>query len=471
MSALAHETSAEADRTLADELSQFALQLTYDDVPAAVRERAKHLILDSVGIALASTKFPFASVSLAALEELGSGNSPVIGTGRRLALRDAVLMNGVLIHGLDFDDTHSRGIIHATASSFPCALSLADREAADGKALLSAYIAAMEVATRLGAVAKGGFHQVGFHPTGLVGAFGCTLAAARLLGVDPDRATMAQGIVLSMASGSLEFLEDGAWTKRLHPGWAGVAGITAATLAKHGFVGPRGAYEGRFGLYASHLGTHFDQADLGLATENLGRSWQIEEVAVKPMAACHFTHAAADAAIALHHEHGLPAKAIRRVRVLVPQDVVKTVCEPVANKRNPANSYDAQFSIPYIVATSLLKGRFTLAELEDQALDDPAVLSLASRVDYEVDPASTFPRHYTGEVIVETEDGRSFAHREGVNRGCADRPLGNGEIAAKFFDNAVRAVSRASAERIRDAVLDLDHRNARALADALCAKS
>ena len=212
---------AEADRTLADVLSQFALLLGYDDIPATVRERAKHLILNSVGIALASTKYPFASVSLAALEELGTGTSAVIGVGRRLSLRDAVLMNGILVHGLDFDDTHSRGVIHATASSFPCALALADRDDADGQTLLAAYVAAMEVATRLGSVAKGGFHQVGFHPTGLIGAFGCALAAAKLLGLDPQRATMAQGIVLSMASGSLEFLEDGAWTKRMHPGWAG----------------------------------------------------------------------------------------------------------------------------------------------------------------------------------------------------------------------------------------------------------
>jgi 2-methylcitrate dehydratase PrpD len=468
MNALAHEYSHETDRTLSEQLSQFALQLSYDAIPAPVRERAKHLILDSVGIGLASTKYPFATVSLSALEELGTGQSAVIGIGRRLSLRDAVLMNGILIHGLDFDDTHSRGVIHATCSSFPCALALADRENADGKTLLSTYIAAVEVATRLGSVAKGGFHQVGFHPTGLIGAFGCALATAKILGLDEDRATMAQGIVLSMASGSLEFLEDGAWTKRMHPGWAGVAGITAATLAKHGFVGPRGAYDGRFGLYASHLGNHFEQADLGLATENLGQSWQIEEVAVKPMPACHFTHAAADAAIALHKAYGLPAKAIRRVRVLVPQEVVKTVCEPVANKRNPANSYDAQFSIPYMVATGLLKGRFTLAELEDEALNDSAVLGLASRIDYEIDPASTFPRHYTGEVIVDTEDGRSLRHREGLNRGCADRPLSNNEVVEKFLDNARRAVPDSAAERILDAVLNLDRRSARTLADALC---
>ena len=466
MNALAYEFSA-AQATISEELSRFALGLSYDAIPAAVRERAKYLILDLVGIAFASTKYPFASVSLAALEEFGAGPSAVIGFGRRLALRDAVMMNGILVHGLDFDDTHTRGVIHATASSFPCALGLADRDGADGKALLTAFVAAMEVSTRLGAVAKGGFHQVGFHPTGLIGAFGCALAASRLLGLDAERATMAQGIVLSMAGGSLEFLEDGAWTKRMHPGWAGVAGITAATMAKHGFIGPRGAYDGRFGLYASHLGEHFANADLALATEKLGRSWQIEEVAVKPIAACHFAHASADSAVALHHAHHVPANEIRRVRVLVPQEVVKTVCEPVANKRSPANSYDAQFSIPYIVATGLIKGRFTLAELEDEALNDAAVLGLAGRIDYEVDPASTFPRHYTGEVIIETGDGRTLRHREAMNRGCADRPLTNDDVAAKYRENAERAVSPAAAGRIRDAVLNLDRADARGLADAL----
>jgi len=469
MSALAHDTFADTSPTLSEKLARFALGLSYDQIPAAVVTRAKHLILDSVGIALASTQYPFAAVSLAAMEELGSGASPVIGIGRKLALRDAVLMNGILVHGLDFDDTHSRGVIHGTSSSFPCALALTDRDDNDGKALLVAYVAAMEVATRLGAVAKGGFHQVGFHPTGLVGAFGCTLAAARILGLDVDQATMAQGITLSMASGSLEFLEDGSWTKRMHPGWAGVVGITAASLAKHGFVGPRGAYDGRFGLYASHLGKYFEQADFDLATESLGRSWQINEVAVKPIPACHFTHAAADAAAVLRKEHCLAAKDIRRVRVRVPQEVVQTVCEPVANKRNPANSYDAQFSIPYIVATGLTKGRFTLAELEDDALNDKAVLDLASRVDYEIDEGSTFPRHYTGEVVVETADGRTLRHREGVNRGCADRPLSNDEVVSKFFDNADRAIPRRTAERIRDGVLSCDKDNARALADALCA--
>src|SRR5262249_31555691 len=136
MSALAHDTLAEAPRTLSEELAGFALALTYEQIPAAVREGAKHLMLDSTGIALGSRKHPFASVSFNGMQELGSGTSPVIGIGRKLALRDAVLMNGILVHGLDFDDTHSRGVIHGTSSSFPCALALADRDGQDGKALL-----------------------------------------------------------------------------------------------------------------------------------------------------------------------------------------------------------------------------------------------------------------------------------------------------------------------------------------------
>src|SRR5262249_4371160 len=150
---------------------------------------------------------------------------------------------------------------------------------------------------------------------------------------------MAQGIVLSFASGSLEFLEDGAWNKRAHPGWASVAGITAAALAQGGFVGARRAYEGRFGLYKSHLQAHFDPANLAIAPAGLGEAWELMQVAVKPYPACHFTHACADAAVALVREEKLDPAEIAQVSALVPQEVVKTVCEPVANKRRPANSY------------------------------------------------------------------------------------------------------------------------------------
>jgi 2-methylcitrate dehydratase PrpD len=456
---------ADQHKAISDQLAAFALSLSFDAIPEKIRERSKYLILDAIGIAYASQGFPFAGATMEAMTSLGAGASPVIGYGRKLSPRDAALVNGVLAHGLDYDDTHSPGVIHATVSSLPLVLALGDQLRAIGRDFLTAYVAAMETSTRIASVAKGGFHQIGFHPTGLIGIFGCTLAASRLLGLSRDQATMAQGIALSMAAGSLEFLNDGAWTKRLHPGWAASSAITAATLAKHGFVGPRAAYEGRFGLFACYLGPQIAGADVGLATKALGKSWQIDEVAIKPIPACHFAHASADAAVALSKSVN-PAD-IRSVHVLVPAEVIKTVCEPVENKRTPANSYDAQFSIPYIVATGLLRGRFTLDELEDKAIGDQEVLALAHRVSYAADPASTFPKHYTGEVIVTLNDGRQVRHREGVNRGCADRPLSNSEIEAKYFDNACRLLPRKRAEKVRDAIVGIDGGSATALADIL----
>ena len=454
---------------IAEELARFAGSFSAGDIPDAVTARAKHLILDAVGIALASTTYDFAHRAVTAISGLaGPGDAAVIGMPARLPLRDAALINGILVHGLDFDDTHSGGVIHATSSVLPAVLAVGARQGASGRDVLAAYVLGVEVASRLGAVAKGAFHQVGFHPTGLVGAFACTLAAGRLMGLGEKQLVMAQGLTLSAGSGSLEFLEDGAWNKRFHPGWAATAGITAAALAQQGFVGAKRAYEGRFGLYASHLQSHFDPANLALATDGLGDKWELLQVAVKPYPACHFVHACIDAAVGLVREQKLEAGQVERVRALVPSEVVKTVCEPVANKRRPANSYDAQFSIPYTVAAALQRGRFTLDELEDEALGDNQILSLADRVDYEIDPASTFPRHYTGEVVVTTRDGRTLRHREAINRGNGERPISEAGIVEKYRLNASRAVSEQRAKQIEALLLTLDQQtNARNVADGL----
>jgi 2-methylcitrate dehydratase PrpD len=442
---------------IAVSLARFMASLSLEGVPESVAARARYLILDAVGIAFASGRFDFARRTLAALRSLadGSGDSMVIGFPDRLPFRDAAIANGVLVHGLDFDDTHLGGVVHATASLVPTILAVGARLRCSGAAALAAYVGGVEAMARLGAVAKGGFHQVGFHPTGLVGAFACTLAAGKLMGLDEQQLATAQGIVLSTASGTLEFLEDGAWNKRLHPGWAAAAGITAATLAQHGFIGATKVYEGRFGLYASHLQERFAQGDLHFATAALGERWEIIEVAVKPFPACHFTHACADAAIALKREHDIDPRAIRRIRAVVPVETVKTVCEPLASKRRPANAYDAQFSIPFIVASALRCGRFGLAELSDEALADRETLDLADRVEYEIDPASEFPRFYSGELILERSDGVVLRHREARNRGSSDRPLGQAEILAKFAGNCRGTAAEARADRVANQLLSL----------------
>jgi 2-methylcitrate dehydratase PrpD len=316
-------------------------------------------------------------------------------------------------------------------------------------------------------VAQGGFHQVGFHPTGVVGVFAAALAVGRLLGLNAQQMSDAQGIGLSMASGSLEFLADGAWNKRLHPGWAAAAGITAAVLAKEGFNGITLPYEGRFGFFNAYLGKEAGRQKLELATSGLAKTWELMNTAIKPYPTCHFVHACIDAALELRKQ-GLDPNQIERVEALVPADVIKTVCEPADNKKKPANSYDAQFSVPFLTAAAFVRQRLTLDEIEEDALRDAEILKLASKFSYRADPDSPFPKAYSGELVVTKTDGQVVRHREHINRGAADRPLSNAEIVDKYRGNAGLAVDKDKMARVETAVLSLDRANdALALMQAL----
>jgi 2-methylcitrate dehydratase PrpD len=268
---------------------------------------------------------------------------------------------------------------------------------------------------------------------------------------------MAQGIALSTgSSSSRQFNREGAGSKRLHPGWGAAAGVAAAALAKHGFTGPRAAYEGDYGLYPSHLGTRYEACDLSAASRDLALTWETLNVAIKPIPACLHVHASTDAAAAIATRHAINAADIDSVRVLVPREAVAIVCEPADMRRRPASSYAAQFSLPYAVASGLVRKRLSMRELEPDAINDPEVLAVAEKVQYAIDPDSGYPRYFSGEVIVQTKDGRELRHREHINRGSPDRPLTADEIVRKFRDNAELATTQTHASAILEAVLSLD---------------
>ncbi len=438
------------------ELARFAARTAHTDIPASIRVRAVHHMLDAAGIAVAASRYDHAHRVLTAMRGLGGdGKVPVFGFPARLSPRDAAILNGYLCHGLDYDDTHVAGIIHPTASVLPAVLSTAAHVGATGQAMVTAFVIGVETAARIASVAKSGFHQVGFHPTGLIGVFGCALAAGRLMGLTEKQLAMAQGIAVSMASGSLEFVEDGAWNKRLHPGWAAQAGMTAAALAREGFVGATKPYDGRFGLYNAYLGSYREQADLSLATAGLGQVWELSQTAIKPYPACHFTHACIDAALAIRAK-GIDLQRITAIETRVPSGTFKVICEPVANKLKPANSYDAQFSVQWLTAAALVRGRLGLAELEPAEITDPEIMALTQKVTYSTYEDSPFPKAYSGEVVVTLDDGRTVSHREHINRGAAERPLTNAEIVAKFRGNAATAFNDDVSARMEAAMLGLD---------------
>lgn len=233
------------------------------------------------------------------------------------------------------------------------------------------------------------------------------------------------------------------------------------------FEAPPAIYEGRFGLFPTHTPVGHE-IDPSASARDLGKVWELNKVAIKPYAACHFTHACIDMALALTVENDLTADDIESVVTIVPAQVVPVVCEPAAAKLAPRSDYDAKFSLPFIVATAISRRRFTLADLDDASLVDPVTLALAAKVSYQNDPNPTFPKYFHGEVIITTKDGRVLQRREDINRGADERPLSAAEVEQKFRDNVALVAGADVADRVFNAVMALPNTaNARDFNEAL----
>ena len=295
----------------------------------------------------------------------------------------------------------------------------------------------------------------GFHPTGIIGAFGCAAGAGRLYELDEDQIVDALGITLSMASGNMEFVTDGAWTKRLHPGWAAVVGITAAVLAKNGFKGPSKPLEGQFGLFSTLL-KDFDKdriLDLG---EDLGSKWRIGEFAIKPYPLCHFNHALVDCSLKIKRKHKFQLDEVTLITALMHPDEVPIVCEPLDSKRNPQTVYEAQFSAPYAVATALIKGRFGLNELEETCLRDNSIIELARKVSYAEDPRSGFPKYFSGGIKLHLKNGQVLEEYQPIHQGAPEYPLPKEKVMEKFFANAETSLEVANSQLLVNSLMLLE---------------
>jgi len=438
--------------TLAEQLAAFTADLDITRVPPAVVDSVKLRVLDVLGIALAASAHEFAPSVLGALESWGSGDCTVVGAKTGAPLPLAILANGTLAHGLDFDDTHAGSITHASAVVVPAALSAGECERVSGRAVLAAAVAGYEAITRIGLAAPGAFHARGWHATSVCGVFAATLAVGKVMQLDAGRLTSALGLAGSFASGVMEHLTDGSWSKRVHAGWAGQGGAVAATLARGGFRGPATILEGRFGLYATTLGRAPDAAPFA----TLGREWETLAVIYKPYPCCHLAHAYLDCALALRRDHALAPEQVAGVECLVPAGEVPIICEPRDAKLAPRTSYDAQFSLPYTVAAALVDGRVTLDTFALERLGDPRLLTLAGRVTHTVDPTSVFPDGFPGWIRVRLTDGRLLEAREPDGQGGLRRPLPPAAIVEKFRNNASRVLPARRVDELENAALSLD---------------
>jgi 2-methylcitrate dehydratase PrpD len=443
------------ERTAARRLARFVAGLDLDQVPAPVVAKATDLALDVVGNALAAAGEDFGQAVLGVAERLGGApESTLIGaTGApgRVAAANAVLANATLAHGLDFDDTREDAIVHTGCVAVTTALAVGEATRASGRAVLEALIAGVEVMCRVGLAVPGALHARHFHPTAIAGTFGAVAAAGKLHGLDERALVHAFGIGGSQAGGIIEYLADGSWTKRLHAGWAAHAGVVASLLARAGFTGPATVFEGSHGLYQAFAGGH-DAARLKALLDSLGRVWELGELTLKPYPCGSIAQPYMDCALRLRHRHGIRPEGIVAIRCRTAPGPVPRLWEPLAAKHAPPNGYAAKFSLPYLVAVMLVKGRAGLAEFSDAAVRDPEVLRVAERVGYELDETIDYPRQFVGDVAITLAGGNIVRERQDRPRGGPDAPLTRGELEAKFRGNARLSLPDPRVEQLVEAV-------------------
>ena len=428
--------------TASQQMAEFVAGLRFDDLPPDVVAAARRHMLDAVGVALAASALGAGGPVIEMTRSwAGARESSVIGYDFGAPASWAALANGTLTHALDYDDTHVESVVHPSAFVVPAAIAVGEEIGASGRDIVTAAVAGYEVATRIGAAAPGRFHVRGQHTTGLCGTFGAAAVAGRLWGLTSDEIAQAFGIAGSQSSGLFAYLSDGSETKRLHAGWAAHGGIVAADLARRGFTGPSTIFEGPHGLFDAFLAG--EEPDRARLVRGLGTEWETTRIAIKPYPACHFVHAFMDAGI----EAGVKWADIEEIVCSIAPPAIGIVAEPRAPRLHPATTYQAQFSLPFAVASAIVGGRDALEYFGDDARADRRVLTLAERVHHEPDTTLPFPKTYGGKLRVYTRGGRSIEIEELVNRGHPDRPLSDEELASKFLKNARMRLETRAARR------------------------
>jgi 2-methylcitrate dehydratase PrpD len=413
-------------------LAEFAAGISTDAMTPDIIERTVLLVMDSVGIALRARHDAESTPALvkgAMKLGLDGGNSVAIGDQRGFTPAGAALINGTLAHSLDFDDTHARSSLHASAPIVPAALAAAEMTGAGGEELIPAIIAGYEIQIRLSlALGPTAHYDRGFHPTATCGVFGAAAAAGRLFCLDPEQMERAFGIALSQSAGSMQFLADGAWTKRFHVGHAAMCGLMAATFAGEGFKGPGNAFEGRAGFFHAYA----PDAQPEKAVEDLGERWETMAIAVKPYPSCRYGHAALDALIDLRAEHGIKPDEIVAVEVGLPATGWKIIGDPVENKQNPESVVEGQFSMAFCAAVALLEGGLAWDDYATH-LGDNKTLELCRKIIAMPDPKAEaeFPENLSAAVRVRTKRG-DFEAFVVVPKGEPGNFLTKGELRAKF---------------------------------------
>jgi len=399
------------------------------DLPAAVTRACADTVIDTLALSVAARATDY----VAALAQSWTSPGPcrVFGSAARVDAPTAAMINGTAAHGEDFDNTFEGCPIHWGAVIVPAIVAIAEAEKRSMADALKGLAVGGEIMCRLGLLAQKGVHAAGFHPTAVLGTMGSAAGVAATLGLSARQTAHALGIAGSMASGIIEYLADGSWTKRMHAGWAAQSGIRAALMARAGFTGPVSVFEGTHGLMFGFAPSV--EPDYDILVGGLTDRWHVARTAFKPFACGTMAQPFVDCAIRL-------ARSVQRDDIValecaVGEGTVHRLWEPLELKRRPPNPYAAKFSTPYCIAVGFVRGDAGLAEFTDESVRDEQVLAVASRVSYRIDPDDEYPRNYTGRIVATLADGSAVEEFQPYLRGGSREPMSAEALAAKCVAN------------------------------------
>jgi 2-methylcitrate dehydratase PrpD len=411
--------------------SAWATKLQIGAIPTEVQMTLSNALLDYIGLCVSARNLDYVHAMIAACS--APGDCTAIGHANPVDVASAALINGTAAHGEDYDDTFEGTPVHTGAVVISAVLAVAENFNLSGHNSLRGIAVGTELMCRMALVAPTGVHRAGFHPTAVIGAMGAAAGVSVALSSTKQEMTDAIGIAGSFASGVIEYLAEGSWTKRLHAGWAAQSGIRAALLGREKFMGPRTIMEGEHGFFFGFSSSSIPN-DYTKITDSLGKVWHTATIAFKPYACGTMTQPFIDCAIKLVRQ-GISPDDIISITCKVGEGTVHRLWEPLSEKRNPSTAYSAKFSVPFCIAAGIIDKAAGLAQFTDDRVTDLEILELANRVSYKVDHENEYPANYSGHLSATLKNGSVREIEQPHMRGGAREPLLRNELIRKFHAN------------------------------------
>jgi 2-methylcitrate dehydratase PrpD len=440
--------------TLTTRLADYFSALTYDALPAAVVEKAKENVIDTLAGAIPGATLPDVAGITAALKSYDrQADCTLWGSGERASALTAALVNGTSAHALEMDDFHPQGKCHMGVVVVPAVLALGEAHRISGRQLLLAVATGYEVGLRVAIAVGTASHRLrGWHATSSCGVFGAAAGACKVLYLDAERMVSALGLAGTQSSGLWAFMQDGAGNKKFHGGHAAHAGAVAAILAQGGLTGPSAILEAEDGGFFRATSDDFNCATV---VEGLGERWHLLRVGRKPYACCRSMHLSIDGIFELKREHGLRPEEIENVEVLTYEIGVKQC----GTFQVPQNRFEATFSIPYGIAVTLFDDAAGVCQFTEERLRDPRIAELCRKIEVRSSEKYTshYPVNWGCEINVRTRDGRMLNKVIWNGKGGPDNPMSRDDLTLKFKSLAGQVMDEARMERIVATVYGLDN--------------